>query len=97
MRFSMNPSLKASKRPIALFGLILPPRRLLRDLIGSIVPDPKVPAITNNRFLYRDGTAIGVLVAGETRWLQNLELREMPEAESALVKRQPGTPRLACF
>jgi ATP-dependent Lhr-like helicase len=65
------------------------------NLIGSIVPGPKVPAVTNNRVLYRDGAAVGVLVAGEMQWLQDLELREMPEAESALVKRQAGSPRLA--
>jgi ATP-dependent Lhr-like helicase len=59
------------------------------------VPGPKVPAVTNNRVLYRDGAAVGVLVAGEMQWLQDLELREMPEAESALVKRQAGSPRLA--
>ena len=65
------------------------------NLIGSIVPGPKVPALTNNRILYRDGVAVAALVAGETQWLQELEPREMREAESALVKRQAGSPLLA--
>src|SRR5205814_6569611 len=65
------------------------------NLVGSIVPGAKVPALTNNRVLYRDGIAIAALVAGETQWLQELEPREMREAESALVKRQAGSPLLA--
>jgi ATP-dependent Lhr-like helicase len=65
------------------------------NLIGSIVPGSKVPAVTNNRVLYRDGIAVAALVAGETQWLQALEAREMREAESALVKRQAGSPLLA--
>jgi ATP-dependent Lhr-like helicase len=65
------------------------------NLIGSIMPGPKVPALTNNRVLYRDGVAVAALVAGETQWLQELEPREMREAESALVKRQAGSPLLA--
>ena len=65
------------------------------NLIGSILPGPKVPAVTNNRVLYRDGTAVAALVAGEMQWLQQLEPREMRDAESALVKRQAGSPLLA--
>ncbi len=65
------------------------------NLIGSIVPGPKVPAVTNNRVLYRDGAAVAALVAGETQWVQALEPREMREAESALIKRHAGSPLLA--
>ncbi len=65
------------------------------NLIGSILPGPKVPALTNNRVLYRDGVAVAALVAGETQWLQQLEPRQMREAESVLVKRQAGSPLLA--
>ena len=65
------------------------------DLIGSILPGPKVPALTNNRILYRDGIAAAALVAGETQWLEELEPRDMRAAESALVKRQLGSPLLA--
>ena len=65
------------------------------NLIGSILPGPKVPALTNNRILYRDGIAVAALVAGEAQWLQELEPRDMREAESVLVKRQVGSPLLA--
>ena len=65
------------------------------NLIGNIVPGPKVPAVTNNRVLYRDGVAVAALVAGETQWMQALEPRDMREAESALIKRHAGSPLLA--
>ena len=65
------------------------------NLIGNIVPGPKVPAVTNNRVLYRNGIPIAALVAGEVQWIAELEPRERPEAEGALVKRQTGSPLLA--
>jgi ATP-dependent Lhr-like helicase len=65
------------------------------NLIGSIVPGPKVPALTHNRVLYRNGIAVAALVAGEVQWMEVLDPRERPEAESALVKRQAGSPLLA--
>ena len=65
------------------------------NLIGNIVPGPKVPAVTHNRVLYRNGMPVAALVAGETQWIEALELRERPGAESALVKRQAGSPLLA--
>ena len=53
-----------------------------------------MPAVTSNRILYRDGAPVAALVAGEMRWMQELAPREQREAESVLVKRQPGSPRL---
>ncbi|HEX9301255.1 MAG TPA: ATP-dependent DNA helicase, partial [Casimicrobiaceae bacterium] len=65
------------------------------NLIGNLVPGPKVPAVTSNRILYRDGLPVAALVAGETQWMHELAPREMREAESLLVKLQPGSPLLA--
>jgi ATP-dependent Lhr-like helicase len=65
------------------------------NLIGSIVPGLKVPALTGNRILYRNGIPIAALVAGEVQWIETLEPRERAEAENALVKRQVGSPLLA--
>jgi ATP-dependent helicase Lhr and Lhr-like helicase len=65
------------------------------NLVGTIVPGPKIPALTGNRLLYRDGIAIAGLIGGETHWIVELEPREMREAESALIKRQAGSPLLA--
>ena len=65
------------------------------NLAGTIVPGPRVPAVTGNRVLYRDGVAIATLVGGATQWVTELELAEQREAESALIKRQPGSALLA--
>jgi ATP-dependent Lhr-like helicase len=59
------------------------------------VPGPKVPAVTGNRVLYRDGVPIATLVGGATQWIVELDLSEQREAEGALIRRQPGSPLLA--
>ena len=65
------------------------------NLVGVIAPGAKVPALLNNRVLYRDGVAIATLTGGEITWLVDLEPAEARAAESALVKRQVGSPLLA--
>jgi ATP-dependent Lhr-like helicase len=64
------------------------------NLLGSLLPGPKVAAVTGNRILYRDGAPVAALVSGETQWMQELAPREKGEAESVLVKRHAGSPRL---
>ena len=54
-----------------------------------------MPALLNNRVLYRDGVAIATLAGGEITWLEDLEPADARAAESALVKRQVGSPLLA--
>ena len=56
------------------------------------MPGPKVPAVTSNRVLLRDGTPVAALVGGQTQWVQELERHEMAQAQSALVKRPTGSP-----
>jgi ATP-dependent Lhr-like helicase len=65
------------------------------NLVGVIAPGAKVPALLNNRVLYRDGVPIATLVAGEIQWIESLGPAEMRAAEDALVKRQVGSPLLA--
>ncbi|MGH8712567.1 MAG: Lhr family helicase, partial [Casimicrobiaceae bacterium] len=65
------------------------------NLVGFIAPGARVPALLNNRVLYRDGVAIATLVAGAIQWLENLEPLEARAAEDALVKRKAGSPLLA--
>ena len=65
------------------------------NLVGTLVPGPKVPALTNNRVLYRDGVAIAALVGGDVHWIEQLEPREAREAENALIRRQVGSPLLS--
>ncbi len=65
------------------------------NLVGVIAPGAKVPALLNNRVLYRDGVAIATLVGGEIQWIASLEPAEARAAEDALVKRKIGSPLLA--
>jgi ATP-dependent Lhr-like helicase len=54
-----------------------------------------VPALLNNRVLYRDGVPIAALVGGEIQWIEKLTPAEARDAENALVRRQIGSPLLA--
>ena len=65
------------------------------NLVGTVVPGPRVPSVTGNRVLYRDGVAVATLIGGATQWIVELPLPERREAESALIRRQPGSPLLA--
>jgi len=55
------------------------------NLVGTILPGAKVPALTGNRVLYRDGEPIGALVAGELRWFATLDTATLRKAEDHLV------------
>jgi ATP-dependent Lhr-like helicase len=52
------------------------------NLLGSVIPGAKVPALTGTRILFRDGLPLATLVAGETRFLVAME----PAAEWAAKK-----------
>ncbi|HEY3699880.1 MAG TPA: hypothetical protein VGK97_11145, partial [Spongiibacteraceae bacterium] len=64
------------------------------NLIGLIVPGPKVPALSGNRVLYRDGIALGTLIADEIQWLQTIDPRDEHELKNALIARTPGAAQL---
>ena len=65
------------------------------NLVGVIVPGAKVPALTSNRVLYRDGVAVASLVGGDIQWIEQLEPGATGAAETALIRRQIGSPLLA--
>ncbi len=65
------------------------------NLVGTVLPGPKVPALANNRVLFRDGVPIAALIAGEIQWLETLEPADARAAEDALIKRHVGSPLLA--
>jgi ATP-dependent Lhr-like helicase len=58
------------------------------NIVGIIVPGPKLPALTGNRVLYRDGIAIALLVGGEIQFLEELDGASAWEASNAL-RRSP--------
>ncbi|HXC38009.1 MAG TPA: ATP-dependent DNA helicase, partial [Burkholderiales bacterium] len=61
------------------------------NLVGSVTPGAKVPALTGNRILYRDGVPAATLVAGEVNFLIDLEPALQWELRKALL-RETGVP-----
>jgi len=58
------------------------------NLIGILTPGARLPSLTGNRVLYRDGTPIALFVGGEVKFLVELEAKEQWEAQNALLRRQ---------
>jgi ATP-dependent Lhr-like helicase len=65
------------------------------NLVGTVLPGTKIPALTGNRLLFRDGVAVGALVAGETRWLEALAPAELHSAEAMLIRQNAHSPSFA--
>jgi len=57
------------------------------NLIGILTPGPKVPSLGSNRLLYRDGTPVAFLAAGEIQFMEDLAPKEQWEAQTALLRR----------
>jgi ATP-dependent Lhr-like helicase len=57
------------------------------NLIGIITPGAKVPALRDNRILYRDGAPIATLISGVIDWLEDLDVTVRGQAENMLVMR----------
>jgi ATP-dependent Lhr-like helicase len=64
------------------------------NLVGIVVPGPKVAALTGNRVLFRDGGPVAALIGGEIQWLETLEPADARVAEDTLIKRHTGSPLL---
>jgi len=58
------------------------------NLVGVLSPGARLPALTGNRVLYRDGLPVASLVAGEVRFLEQLAPEEQWAARNALLRRQ---------
>jgi ATP-dependent Lhr-like helicase len=56
------------------------------NLVGILVPGPRVTALAANRVLYRDGAALAVLSAGEARFLEELPAARQWELANVLTK-----------
>jgi ATP-dependent helicase Lhr and Lhr-like helicase len=59
------------------------------NLVGTLLPGPRVPALASNRILLRDGVAIAVYVGGETQLLTQFEPQLEWEARNALLRPLP--------
>ena len=57
------------------------------NLVGVLTPEARVPALTGNRVLYRDGLPIAAYVGGEVRFLAQLDPKAQWEAQNAILRR----------
>ncbi len=62
------------------------------NLVGITTPGSRLPALTSNRVLYRDGVPLALLLAGQVRFLQTLEAPAEWEAKNALLRRNVPPP-----
>jgi ATP-dependent Lhr-like helicase len=58
------------------------------NLVGLLTPGGRLPALTGNRVLYRDGVPIALAAGGEVRFLEPLAPDAEWAARNALLRRQ---------
>jgi ATP-dependent Lhr-like helicase len=58
------------------------------NLVGILTPGARLPALTGNRVLYRDGVPLAVHAGGEVRFLESIEPEAEWAARDALLRRQ---------
>ncbi len=59
------------------------------NLLGIITPGPRLASLAGNRLLYRDGTPLAILAAGEIQYLQDLK----PQGTVGGAHRAAAPPR----
>lgn len=57
------------------------------NLVGTLLPGEKVPALAGNRVLFLDGVPAGAVVAGKTRYFADVDVEKRERIRLALVKR----------
>jgi ATP-dependent helicase Lhr and Lhr-like helicase len=62
------------------------------NVIGILTPGGRLPALTGNRMLYRDGVPVALYVGGEVKFIEQLEPAEQWQARGALLRRQVPAP-----
>ncbi|HKE96087.1 MAG TPA: DEAD/DEAH box helicase [Povalibacter sp.] len=62
------------------------------NLVGIVTPGGRLPALTGNRALYRDGVPVAVFAGGEVKFLEVLEAAEQWQAQNLLLRRQVPAP-----
>jgi ATP-dependent Lhr-like helicase len=64
------------------------------NLAGILAPGSKLPALTGNRILYRDGIPLALLQGNEMQLLQELDPRSEALARTALLRHAKASPLL---
>ncbi|MGV2291667.1 DEAD/DEAH box helicase [Trinickia sp. YCB016] len=57
------------------------------NLVGTILPGDKIPALAGNRVLFRDGVPIATLIAGKFEYAHELDASEKEDARLRLARR----------
>jgi ATP-dependent Lhr-like helicase len=57
------------------------------NMLGIVLPGPRLSPASSNRVLYRDGVAIAVLEAKELRFLVEMSAADQWQARNALLRR----------
>jgi ATP-dependent Lhr-like helicase len=65
------------------------------NLVGVLTPGAKLPALANNRLLYRDGLPIAVLASGEAKFMETLDPATEWEAHKILLRGAMRVPPTA--
>ncbi|TLY84753.1 MAG: hypothetical protein E6K37_08500 [Gammaproteobacteria bacterium] len=58
------------------------------NLVGILTPGARLPSLSGNRLLYRDGVPIALLAAGEVSFLEELAPQQQWEVRNLLLRRQ---------
>jgi ATP-dependent Lhr-like helicase len=64
------------------------------NLAGILTPGPKLPALTGNRLLYRDGLPIALFSGGDVHFLATLDAGSQWDAHNALLRSAVPQPLL---
>jgi ATP-dependent Lhr-like helicase len=57
------------------------------NLVGILTPGPRLPSLSGNRLLYRDGVPIALLAGGEVSFLAELPPQQQWQARNLLLRR----------
>ena len=57
------------------------------NLVGILTPGSRLPSLSGNRILYRDGIPVAVFAGSEVKFLESLEPKEQWEAQNLLLRR----------
>jgi ATP-dependent Lhr-like helicase len=57
------------------------------NLVGIITPGARLPSLSGNRLLYRDGVPVALLAGGEVSFLETLAPQEQWQAKNLLLRR----------
>src|SRR5438874_1160981 len=58
------------------------------NLVGILTPGARLPSLSGNRLLYRDGVPIALLAAGEVSFLEELAPQQQWDVRNLLLRRQ---------